>query len=139
MLCFAFVFCIRRYTSNWASGFRNGQSGVAYHGEYVTNSSTDLLNCEWLISTDQKSLYRANGIDYTLSTIGVPAVEYDRLAINAGATKENSDFAIFEIQIYKFVPYVFCHFLICRPLIPIRTVFYRGTCSYKIWHTDYFS
>ena len=49
-------------TSNWLSGFHGNKAGVAYHNGWITSSSTDYHGFDWVISTDQNSLYRSNGV-----------------------------------------------------------------------------
>ena len=49
-------------TSNWLSGFHGNKAGVAYHDGWITSSGTDYHGFDWVISTDQNSLYRSNGV-----------------------------------------------------------------------------
>jgi len=48
-------------TSNWLSGFHGNKAGVAYHNGWIT-PTTDYHGFDWVISTDQNSLYRSNGV-----------------------------------------------------------------------------
>ena len=48
-------------TANWLSGFWSGNAGVAYHDGWLT-TQTDHHGTDWVISTDQNSLYRSNGV-----------------------------------------------------------------------------
>ena len=48
--------------SNWLSGFHSSKAGVAYHDGWITSSSADYHGFDWVISTDQNSLYRSNGV-----------------------------------------------------------------------------
>jgi hypothetical protein len=98
----------RRIYSNlnagdWLSGFWNASSGVSYHGSWMTpavgsNSGyKDSFSTNWVISTDQNFLYRANGAVNGLSaSINV----IPRLGINIG-TSETSDWASSEVIIYN--------------------------------------
>lgn len=58
---------------NWLSGFWGNKSGLAYHEGWLTQTGTDWSSVytsgitdsagvNWLLSTDQNSRYRANGI-----------------------------------------------------------------------------
>jgi len=88
--------------SNWLSGFHSTRSGSAYHGKWITNekrppvaySSTDVL-----ISTDQKNLYRANGI--TMTDPNEKNGTNTRLSINNGKYKtQSSKWRVFEVIVY---------------------------------------
>jgi len=84
---------------NWLSGFWGGRAGVAHHGTWLTQSATTAFPLDQiLISTDQKSLYRGNGID--LTTISVTG-SVERLSINYGVTAEYSDWAVWEVIVYN--------------------------------------
>jgi hypothetical protein len=83
-------------STNWLSGFWGSLSGVAYHNAWVTGSTQDWSTVvggatstqgqTWLLSTDQSSLYRANGV-----TIGTGASgSASPLGINTN-TGETSD------------------------------------------------
>ena len=52
---------IQSLTTSFASGFSTNLAGVAIHGTYLT-ASTDLHGRNWVMSTDQNSLYRSNGV-----------------------------------------------------------------------------
>ena len=87
-------------TNDWASGFYAGKAGVAYHNGYIT-APTDLYGYNWVISSDQRSLYRAHSIDFTAGTPGTPGYP-DRIGLNFGAaTTEYSDWAVAEVLIYN--------------------------------------
>lgn len=86
-------------TNNWASGFYAGKAGVAYHNGYIT-APTDLYGYNWVISSDQRSLYRAHSIDFTAGTPGTPGYP-DRIGLNSGATTEYSDWAVAEVIVYN--------------------------------------
>lgn len=85
--------------NNWLSGHWNGNSGVAYHDGWITNStqSPDFSVNDLVISVDQRGLYRANGKDQTKTKKGTNA----HMVINTGQHKgESSDWAIAEILVY---------------------------------------
>ena len=46
---------------NWLSGFHDSKAGVAYHGSWIT-PEVDFHGSDWVISSDQTSLYRSNGV-----------------------------------------------------------------------------
>jgi len=93
---------------NWLSGFHGGKTGVTYHGDsyggWLTQSSaTNFPLDQILISTDQKSLYRGNGVDLTINNSAVGSA--DILSINWGyysspPNTENSDWAVWEVIVY---------------------------------------
>ncbi len=67
---------------NWLSGFWNGLSGVAHHLGFLTQTSTDVHGNNWVLSCDQNSLYRSNGVNRTIASPGSPS--FDQITINAG-------------------------------------------------------
>jgi hypothetical protein len=88
-------------TLNWLSGFRSNRSGVAYHGDspnggWVT-PITDLHGNQWVLSTDQRNMYRSNGTDRTSS--GYSNGASDQLTINT--RYEYSDWAVAEVIIFN--------------------------------------
>jgi len=85
-------------TNNWLSGFWNGVTGVAYHGDLLTQTATPQVPLsDIIISADQKNLYRMNGINKTINTVtGVNT----RLNINTGTVAEPSDWAVSEVIVY---------------------------------------
>lgn len=84
-------------TANWLSGFWNGNAGVAYHDGWIT-PQTDYHGTNWVISTDQNSLYRSNGIQRGTGGGGTSK----QLTINDGNyTSERSDWQVAEILIYN--------------------------------------
>lgn len=86
--------------SNWLSGFWMGLSGVAYHNNWITQSSTDLHGTNWVISTDQNSLYRSNGVNRTTASPGTPSSV--QISINFGNfTGERSDWAVACVIVYN--------------------------------------
>jgi len=90
------------YVNNWLSGHWEGNPAVAYHMGWLTGSSTpDDYGTNWFISTDQNSLYRANGITRGTSGAGTPS--YDRICINLGgsAANEPSNFQLAECIVYN--------------------------------------
>lgn len=52
---------------NWLSGHWNGLSGVGYHEGWITDNATTRFDpSEWLLSTDQRFLYRGNMMNFTI-------------------------------------------------------------------------
>jgi hypothetical protein len=90
-------------TSNWLSGFHSSKSGVAYHNSWLT-SQTDIHGDTWVLSTDQRDMYRSNGTDRTSSVYSNGAS--DQLSINygshtgSGTESETSDWAVAEVIVY---------------------------------------
>jgi hypothetical protein len=93
---------------NWLSGFHGNRTGITYHGDsyggWLTQSATTAFPVSnVLISTDQKALYRGNGINLTTRTVTGSA---DRLSINYGnytgiIYNESSDWAVSEVIVYN--------------------------------------
>lgn len=89
---------------NWLSGFWSGKTGVAYHEGWLTQTSTPAYPTgEVLVSTDQKGLYRGNGVNLKTTTV---AGTSDRLSINYGyhtqvSRDERSQWAVSEVIVYN--------------------------------------
>eukprot|EP01083_Nonionella_stella_P177296 622698_1 len=77
-------------------GFWNGRSGVGYiHPVWISDSSNH-FGTEWVLSAQQRDLYRGNRIDFTVGT-GTFA-QTNQLMINLGAyPADTSDWACTEI------------------------------------------
>jgi hypothetical protein len=88
------------YTTNWFSGFHSSKAGVAYHdaGGWVT-AQTDIHGTNWVISADQRNIYRSQGVSRTLAnyTNGSSA----SLSINHGLFTEYSDWACSCVIVYN--------------------------------------
>jgi hypothetical protein len=86
--------------ANWLSGFWSGRTGVAYHDGWLTQYGTTAFPLDQiLISTDQKSLYRGNGVNLTINSVTGSA---KNLSINYGHfTDERSDWAVWEVIVYN--------------------------------------
>ena len=70
--------------TNWLSGHHANKSGVAFHGSWITNNTTDIFGDALVVSTDQNTpdLYRANlRTDLTIASNNTTA---PALRINAG-------------------------------------------------------
>jgi hypothetical protein len=87
-------------TTNWLSGFHSSKSGVAYHNSWLMTPQTDIHGDTWVLSTDQKNMYRSNGTDRTSS--GYSTGTSDQLSINYGSSvgSETSDWACAEVIVY---------------------------------------
>ena len=133
---------------NWLSGFHGNKTGVAFHDGWLTsNSTTNFPLDEILISTDQKRLYRGNGIDLTINSV---TGSNKQLSINYGYyTDERSDWAVWEVIVYdrelsleeiKFVESYLSHYIhpYTNPVMPRGVnyfnprdiVFYKQTGYY---------
>jgi len=80
----------------WFSGHNAGKSGVAYHNNWITQDA-DSYGDNWVLSTDQRNLYRANG--RRLSGYGFDESFPKDIGVNTVSGQE-SDFAIAEIMVY---------------------------------------
>eukprot|EP01083_Nonionella_stella_P311385 1110183_1 len=90
------------YDFSWTSGFTNGLSGSAYHQSWITSSSVDQHGSEWVLSTDQRNLYRSNGVD-RMTDDQTTSYNDNRyiLTVNNGVNGgEDSDFGIAEMLIF---------------------------------------
>jgi len=86
-------------TFNWLSGYWQGNSGVAYHNNWVTaTTSVEYDLTTWLLSADRPTNFRANMVDKTTLTVAASA---DQIAVNTGnVAAEASDWAISEMIYY---------------------------------------
>lgn len=84
------------YNNNWLSGHWGGNSGVAYHEGWLT-SQTVVHSTNWVLSTDQNSLYRSNGV--TRGTSGGSATT--QLSINHGTYAEYSSWNCAFLAVYN--------------------------------------
>ena len=83
---------------NWLSGFWASRNGVAYHNAWVTDPNySKYALTDWVLSSDQNALYRANKLDYTASASGSSA---SSIGINI-YSGENSDWAISCLFVYN--------------------------------------
>ena len=76
-------------SGNWLSGFHNGVSGVAYHGDEAgwiggVEETDPKHGFNWVLSTDARSMYRSNGIPIDHST-GPPGAVPVYVSINSGS------------------------------------------------------
>ena len=85
-------------STNWLSGHWGGKSGVAYHSAWLTDQ-TDNHGSNWVLSTDQNTKYRSNGVDRVIPAYAPASPSYARLTINDGG--ENSDWQIVEVIVYN--------------------------------------
>ena len=45
-------------SNNWLSGHWGGKSGLAYHGGWLTQTTSDIHGSNWVLAVDQNSLFR---------------------------------------------------------------------------------
>jgi hypothetical protein len=84
---------------DWFSGFWEGARGVAHHGScFFISSSINQHGNEWLIGTDRSNSFRSNGVDRSTEA---QCDEFDRLMINSGGKKPDSDFAVQSVLVYN--------------------------------------
>lgn len=96
--------------NNWLSGFWGGRSGVAFHEGWLTGygSSNNRHGSNWVISTDQNSLYRSYSTGTTWFQDGNTGItQSTNLGINygnhtnSGSNSEKSDWAVAEVIVYS--------------------------------------
>jgi hypothetical protein len=86
-------------TANWLSGFWSGMSGIAHHGGWLTQASTSVHQNNWVLSSDQKGLYRSNGVTRSTSVGGNNS---DALTLNFSAySGDNSDWQASEVIVFN--------------------------------------
>lgn len=86
---------------NWLSGFHSGESGIAFHnGWATTNTSVDVHGNDWVFSTDQRYLYRSNGVT---RGSGIGGGASTQLTVNYGnyQSTQSSTWGIAEIIVYN--------------------------------------
>lgn len=83
-------------SGGWFSGHNDAKSGVAYHDNWITEN-VDHYGDGWVLSTDQRNLYRANGRRF--SGYGLDEGFPESIGVNVVAGQE-SDYAIAEILVY---------------------------------------
>ena len=93
-------------SKNWLSGFHEARTGIAYHDtcgfitpDIVSGVGFSDGSDNWVVGSDRSNSFRSNGKERT-STANVCA-EFDRLAINTGASIELSNFAIQSVLVYN--------------------------------------
>lgn len=86
-------------SNNWLSGFHEGRVGVAHHSSWVT-PTTDVHGNQWVLSTDQRNMYRSNGADRTTSGYS-GGLSTGQITINYGQTTEKSHWACAEVIAYN--------------------------------------
>lgn len=92
--------------TNWLSGHWAGMSGVAFHNNWITQNSSNVHGCNWVLSTDQNSMYRSGQSNRTTASPLTPSFA-SNIAINLNPYSEYSDWAIANITVYNTtLPYV---------------------------------
>ena len=88
------------FGNNWLSGFYLGpETGGAYHGIWIT-PEVNLHGDQWILSTDQRNMYRSNGTDRTDATS--TSNKSTQLTINYGSsTTQTSHWAVAEVIVYN--------------------------------------
>ena len=86
---------------NGLIGFWSGSSGVGYENGWITDDQIDRFVNEWLISSQQPSLYRGNFNNYTISTSPGLSESTNILGINTGWSSEYSDYGFAELLVFN--------------------------------------
>eukprot|EP01083_Nonionella_stella_P226421 804113_1 len=86
---------------NAVFGFHNGGSGIAYYPSNYISGNFDHFGTAWVLSVQQRDLYRGNRVDLTIASNSGFAGSSNQLSINAGwqGTSQLSDWACTEIII----------------------------------------
>jgi len=94
---------IEGINNNWLSGHWWGNTCVAFHEGWITSENTNQLGTAWVLSTDQRSLYRGNKQLHSIRA----GVQDCRLSIHYGTyttpsnSTERSDWAVYAILVYN--------------------------------------
>ena len=89
--------------NNWLSGHWWGNTCVAFHEGWITSETANQLGTAWILSTDQRNLYRGNKTTYGTSG----GTQDCRLSIHYGTyttpsnSTERSDWAVYAILVYN--------------------------------------
>ncbi len=85
---------------NWLSGHWGSKVGVAFHQNWLTPYLIASENSDdWILSSDQNDLYRAQGVDVSVARGGNPSF-VSPLAINKYGA-ELSDWAVAMVLVYS--------------------------------------
>lgn len=84
---------------NWLSGFWSGNAGVAFHNAWLTPQN-DPHGYDWVLSSDQNSLYRSQGVNRTTGSPGTPSFAQLTI-INGQGSAEVSHWAIASLTVYN--------------------------------------
>ena len=85
--------------TNWLSGhYSSTNTGVAFHNNWITTTGISSHGSNWVLSTDQNSLYRSGQSNRTIAGPGTPS--FGNLGVNVW-TGELSDWAIANITVYN--------------------------------------
>ena len=86
-------------SNSFSSGFKNGNSGVAYRSSKWITDKKDNHQSSWVISVESNNFYRSNGIDRTTNNINVKLPP--NLSINDYIKTNKSEFEIAELIIFN--------------------------------------
>lgn len=91
-------------TQNWLSGFWGTYSGLAYHQGWIgaNAGSKTVHGTNWVISSDQNTIYRSQGYERGNTGAGTAGQTYAQLTINNGAgSSETSDWAVATVIVFN--------------------------------------
>jgi large repetitive protein len=85
---------------DWYSGFDDGKVGVAKHNSVMKDNGGE-SHSNWLLSSDQNTVYRANGVQVSTKTNGMSFS--GPLTVNGsnGGPKRASDWQVAEVLVYE--------------------------------------
>ncbi|HIK66706.1 MAG TPA: hypothetical protein EYF95_01900, partial [Flavobacteriales bacterium] len=84
---------------DWYSGFQGNRAGKALHTTNLTSDYYQSNYNEWVLSVDQKNMYRADGTDRTIA--GVTTGRTAHLSLNWGSSTQYSKYQVAEIIVYN--------------------------------------
>lgn len=87
-------------TVNWLSGFWQAKTGVAFHNNWITQTTTN-VHSGWFQATDQNDLFRSAKVNRTTGTPGNPSY-VSSMMINGGwSGSEFTDWAVACVVVYN--------------------------------------
>jgi hypothetical protein len=91
--------------TNWLSGFWGAVTGVAFHNNFITQSTADVHGTAWVLGTDQNDLFRSNKVNRTTASPGTPShaqlsIGYGLLS-QPGPSDERCPWAVATVLVYN--------------------------------------
>jgi hypothetical protein len=87
-------------SNNWLSGHWSGKSGLAYHGAWLTQTTSDIHGSNWVLGVDQNSLFRHKSANVGWSQHTGGAGYYPNLRLGSQGY-EPSNWQCAEICVYN--------------------------------------
>ena len=91
-------------TGNWLSGHYNGNAGATHHNYWLTPEAVNVPSANgWVLSTDQLKLYRADGLDVSVSNTSWQNAQSTSagFGVNNSNYAQKSDFDMADILVFN--------------------------------------